>query len=175
MTTAKSVLSYTMLNLDKRVKSFMLKAGQSVPSEIVVPTKEQRLLSCRLLLEEVLEYIEAAGFTVLNCNHEIDMNETFFIENLEVNPVEMIDAIGDTMFVAQGRAAEMGINLEEFLEEICDSNDSKFIGGYKDPETGKWKKGPGFREPDITGILQKQIEKQDKKLKEEENQLKFGF
>jgi predicted HAD superfamily Cof-like phosphohydrolase len=156
-------------DLQEEVKSFMRKAGQNVPNRVTIPTKEERLLSCRLLLEEVLEYIEAAGFTVSNFSDELTMSSVHFVNDRDVNFVEMLDAVGDIMFVAQGRAVETGLDLKPILREVCESNQSKFIDGKRCPETGKWKKGPSFREPDLKSIIEKQINKK------QEEQLEFKF
>jgi len=171
LTTPESVVYLLMQDFDlqEEVKSFMRKAGQNVPNRVTIPTKEERLLSCRLLLEEVLEYIEAAGFTAVNCGHEIKMEDTNFFNDFQPNLVEMMDAVGDIMFVAQGRAVETGLDLKPILQEVCDSNSSKFLDGYRDEATGKWKKGPSFREPDLKSIIEKQINKT------EVEQLEFKF
>ena len=156
-------------DLQEEVKSFMRKAGQNVPNRVTIPTKEERLLSCRLLLEETLEYIEAAGFYAKTHGKPIDMNEIKFVEDHDVDFVEMLDAVADIMFVAQGRAVETGLDLKPILQEVCDSNSSKFLDGFKDEATGKWKKGPSFREPDLKSIIEKQINKT------EVEQLEFNF
>lgn len=167
-----------MTEFQSRVKSFMIKAGQEIPKEIGVPDISKRVLRSRLLLEEVLEYCEAAGVDLIIkdvyelSTEKLTMDSVIFKDSNRVpDLVEMLDGLSDINFVSAGGQIEIGADPEIFDTEVCDSNDSKFIDGYKDPETGKWKKGKSFKEPRIKEILESEISKQ----KREKNQLEFNL
>jgi hypothetical protein len=48
---------------------------------------------------------------------------------------------------------------------------SKFVDGYRDEETGKWKKGPSFSPPNLAFLIAQQIAKSA--LKEDAEQLEL--
>ena len=169
-----------MTKFQLRVKEFMRKAGQEAPDVIGTPPIEKRILRARLLLEEVLEYIEAAGVDVMMedlyemSSNKLTMEDLKFVEsNRHPDLPEMLDGLSDINFVSAGGQIEIGIDPEIFDNEVCDSNDSKFIDGYKDPITGKWKKGKSFVEPRIKELLDWEISKQNKKGKVEQLQFEF--
>lgn len=158
----------------------MLKAGQKVPATIEMPSKEQRMLRVKLLLEEVLEYANAAGIKVaIKDDYELNSIE-LFVEDFTLteggvpNLVDMIDGLCDIVYVAVGGQLETGINPEPFDTEVCDSNDSKFIDGHR-AENGKWIKGRSYRPVDLKSILKKQMESKNRILRDDEAQLKLNL
>lgn len=69
--------------------------------------------------------------------------------------IEMVDALGDLVYVIYGWAIEMGVNLDAILEEIQRSNMSK-LGENGEPiyrEDGKVLKGPNFTGPNFSHVL----------------------
>lgn len=65
--------------------------------------------------------------------------------------VEAIDGLCDLLCVTYGAAAEFGIDLAPFWDEVHRTNMAKVGGPVRDD--GKRLKPPGWRPPDITGIL----------------------
>lgn len=71
---------------------------------------------------------------------------------------EMVDALGDLLYVTYGCAVEMGVDMEPIMDAIQASNMSKLGLDGKPVKTpnGKIGKGPRFFKPNILAELQKQ-------------------
>lgn len=96
-------------------------------------SKDERELRRDLLAEEWLEYMEA---------EEAD------------NIVEIADALGDMMYVIAGTALSYGINLEDVIQEICYSNDTKIVDGkVLKRDDGKILKPDTYIAPDLYRVL----------------------
>jgi predicted HAD superfamily Cof-like phosphohydrolase len=67
------------------------------------------------------------------------------------DPVEMVDALCDLLYVTYGAAVDLGVDLQPFFAEVHRSNMAK-VGGRK-REDGKWIKPAGWTPPDIAGLL----------------------
>lgn len=65
--------------------------------------------------------------------------------------VEAIDGMCDVLAVIYGTAAEFGINLAPFWDEVHRTNMAKAGGPVR--EDGKRLKPPGWTRPDIAGVL----------------------
>lgn len=174
-----------MNKVQEQVKDFMVLAGQNCPIKPIVPDEKTRILRVRLLLEEVLELAEASGVIIsipytnaivkdeslLEYDKEDSDNVAFEqwtvtlgdLEGVkfEAVPVEdylgIPDALADINYVSYGAAVAYGLDLEPFEQEVHESNMTKFIDGHKDPETGKWIKGPSYRPVNFKPILDKQL------------------
>lgn len=146
----------------RRVREFH--QAFSVPApECFTPLRDPELLKlrARLILEEALEFCAAAGLCpwIETDGLEpvvLEINEIHFETAAEPNDAEMIDAINDIHYVADGAAVVMGIDLEPFAKEVHASNMSKLDENGKPVmrEDGKVLKSDRFRPPDIAGILE---------------------
>lgn len=69
--------------------------------------------------------------------------------------IEVVDALGDMVYVIYGMAIEMGVNLSPVMSEIQRSNMSKLDenGMVIMREDGKILKGPYFEQPNIADAL----------------------
>ena len=121
-----------------------------------IPDEERRKLRCSLLLEEVVEFCQASGFSphVQTVGGAIK----FDLWKLAADPdlVEAADALADIRYVTDGAALEWGIPLEKCLREVHRSNMSK-LGEDGKPilrADGKILKGPHFTLPDLASILE---------------------
>ena len=143
-----------MTNQDK-VKEFMKLAGQATPEKIVEPDDKTKILRVKLLMEELLEFADAAGVKV-NVGFEVDITDFDFEVVNKSDFVEVADAFADIEYVLHGAAISYGINSQEVFEVVHDSNLKKFgPGGYKN-SLGKWIKPPDWEKPDIASVLEKQ-------------------
>lgn len=151
----------------EKIKEFKKLAGQKCPDTYEVPSIEDRVLTIRLIIEEALEMASALGVR-LECNNddgnpkiiESSKDLEYFVCQEDINPVEVLDASCDLFWVSfGGPAALIGLShkLEECLEEVTNSNMSKFIDGHKCPDSGKWIKGPSYSPANIEGILNSEI------------------
>ncbi len=174
-----------MNRLQKQVADFMEKAGQECPSKPTAPSTDTRILRVRLLLEEVLEFAKASGVEISipyvssNKGEHLEFNKedsdnvefqmwTVILSDLEgvdftlqvdaPNLLEVADALTDINYVSYGAANAYGIDLEPFEHEVHANNMSKFEDGFRDPDTGKWQKGPSYKPVDLLPILKEQME-----------------
>lgn len=64
------------------------------------------------------------------------------------NVLGAADALGDLAYVVYGAALHFGIDLDNVIAEVHRSNMTKTPAG-----NGKAIKGPGYRVPDLSGVL----------------------
>lgn len=77
------------------------------------------------------------------------------------NIVEIADAIGDSIYVLMFTAHCYGIPLVRVWDEIATTNILKVSGGiYRDQDTGKILKPPGWKPPNIERIIAAYIPRQ---------------
>lgn len=64
---------------------------------------------------------------------------------------EFLDAMCDQIVTATGTAKLAGMDVSGALQQVADSNDSKFVDGkpVRDPISQKIKKGPGYWRPNL--------------------------
>ena len=144
------------------VKEFCKLAGQTAPDGLTMPSDDTRLLRVKLTVEEALEQAQAFGVIVSPkslvgepIQSIKDLNFTINV-NQEVDPVAVMDSAVDLLWVGvTGPAVCLGLadKLEECIMEVDSSNMSKFIDGYRDPDTGKWIKGPSYEPADLQTII----------------------
>ena len=136
----------------------MTAAGQQVRSKPEVPTKEELILGARLIIEEALEYVEAAGITIslVDPNTKgiiIDRHtKLYFSQEREADIVEMVDAVADLGYIGYGRACSMGVDMEPIENEVHFNNLSKIKTGYRD-EHGKLRKGPDYKPVNLLPLI----------------------
>ncbi len=65
--------------------------------------------------------------------------------------VEALDGLCDLLYVAYGAAAEFGVDLAPFWDEVHRTNMAKRGGAVR--EDGKRLKPPGWMPPDLAGVL----------------------
>lgn len=79
-----------------------------------------------------------------------------FVEAVEEGDlVNAFKELADLIYVTEGTAVEMGVDLYEVFVEVHRSNMSK-LDASGEPiysETGKVLKGPNYKEPDIASVL----------------------
>ena len=152
-----------MTNFQKNVYGFMKAVGQSCPDFPSPPDNLTRVLRISLLIEEVLELAESSGIKVCLFNDDTPLSVNDFNYNIEgeVDLVEVADALADINYVSAGAACSYGLDLEPFEDEVCRSNNSKIVNGFR-REDGKWQKGPNYSPANLTPILEEQILKNNK-------------
>lgn len=141
-----------MPNSYEMVKEFHETFGHPVASEPMAIDDDRSALRVALILEEVIELVEASGFdsTALQYAMVRPLRRV-----REPDLVAIADALGDLDYVVNGAALEHGIPLPAVTEEVHRSNMTK-LGADGKPiyrEDGKILKGPGFEEPDLKRVL----------------------
>lgn len=76
----------------------------------------------------------------------------------DINRIELLDALCDQIVTAIGVAHMLSMDIEGALQEVADSNDSKFDpqGNPLFNEQRKIMKGPNYFAPDLGGYIHKE-------------------
>lgn len=145
----------------KRVESFMRKAGQGVPDAVTIPDGETRVLRAKLIMEEAMETVKALG-VVLYCDGDgsVDLlyaDLGFSDKGVEyVDVPEVVDGCCDIKVVTTGTLSAFGVADDPCQIEVDNANLRKFAeGGYR-REDGKWIKPADWRPPNWVRILGEQ-------------------
>lgn len=77
------------------------------------------------------------------------------IDLLRLDRTQLLDALCDQIVTSVGVAHMLGMDIEGALEEVADSNDSKFDkwGQPIFDENRKIQKGPYYRRPDLSPFI----------------------
>jgi predicted HAD superfamily Cof-like phosphohydrolase len=139
-----------MYRHQQQVREFHEKYEVLINEKPTVPNDEVLKLRCKLLLEEVLEFCTAAGFSV-NASNSIQVGngnamqsdrrirtqeicgvniplvtiEVERDEKVNYNLVEMADALADIQVINDGTCISLGIDLEPLSDEVHRSNMTK--------------------------------------------------
>lgn len=142
------------------VTEFHAKMGLPVASEPTVGTPEQRCLRVRLMLEELLEFAEAAGIEIVVGDAAqavaLDLKPGTEIQiTAEHDPdlARMTHEHIDHQYVVAGTTVELGLPVREGLPLIHEANMRKEPGN-KDAG-GKIRKPEGWTPADVSGLLKK--------------------
>jgi predicted HAD superfamily Cof-like phosphohydrolase len=139
-----------MKKAQQQVRKFMRKAEQFTPNVVCIPSNEVRKLRASLNYEELIEWIEAMGYDII---------QPLVISDMPVRDVDLAqvyDGLLDQLFVTIGAAVTFGLDLKPGWEEVVRSNMSKFIDGHK-REDGKWIKGPSYSPANLGKIVDEQM------------------
>ena len=143
----------------QRVRSFMERVGQDTPRSPTIPDAATRLLRAKLILEETMETLHALGVTVEladGCKHVIEHRELVLRATDQVDLEGVVDGCADISVVTIGTLIAFGVDDEEALAEVDQSNLRKFGPGSYRREDGKWIKPPDWTPPDLQSILVRQ-------------------
>jgi hypothetical protein len=106
----------------KRVREFMVKAGQDTPDETTAIPDEVRILRAKLILEEAFETVNRG----LGVSAGVAYCDLDFKIMGRLNLVELADGCADLSVVNIGTLIAAGIDDVELLEMIDESNLAKF-------------------------------------------------
>lgn len=149
-----------------QVQAFMLRAGQTVPTEPTLLSDEDRLTRARLTWEEAMEKIHALGIEVYipptmndarsleDCSLWVsDKGQVKFKIERQQDFIGIIDGCLDQRVIATGTLVSMGVPDALLQMEVDENNLKKFApGGYRNDE-GKWVKPPDHKPPRIQELL----------------------
>jgi predicted HAD superfamily Cof-like phosphohydrolase len=173
---------HSMLN--RQVLAFHKRFGQSIGAQPHTPAEAVIRFRLSLIAEEFFELLEAAGLKgVGNETCQTDHgthgyeNESEFVPRdmiasdiqngaIEVDMPAFVDALADLMYVIEGAAITMGVNMTPILAEVHAANMRKLPSyvsekdaqhqGVTKREDGKILKPKDWVGPDISGELKKQ-------------------
>lgn len=147
----------------EHVREFHEKFGHPIRVQPTVPDAKTVKLRLALILEEFIELGEAclrqdtengkAFFHPLLAAEEA--LKAFGDDDMNVDVVEVADALTDINYVTYGAGHCFGVDLDACMEEVQRSNMSK-LGADGRPlynEQGKIMKGPNYFKPDLAKVL----------------------
>lgn len=145
-----------MTDYQERLREWDRMCGEDLLAKPTMPIEAQRLLRCRLLLEETLEYIKASGCAVHTFSTgrmEVASRPDVFPPNLAA----MAHENADVLYIAFGNANRMGVDAGAVFEEVHAANMRKGHGGVllRRPD-GKILKPNGWRPADVGSVLERQ-------------------
>lgn len=161
----KPDVSPTWSEQTNKIREFMQALGQPVRTNpFDEAAREEHVLRARLILEEALEFAEAAGLVVRSAKSGDVLKQ---IEDLKVqpnpdfrvkyDPVEAEDALTDLDYVVKGARVQLGLPESDAFDEVHDSNMSK-LGADGKPihdDFGKILKGPNYFKPNLFKVIEK--------------------
>lgn len=143
---------------DTPVVEFHEAFGAPVAWKPGIPPQDRRELRCKLVLEELLEFITACGLTLTVNGQDIMIGHVLDLIVVGENKPDLIeagDALTDLRYVIDGACLEFGLPAEKMLREVHRSNMSK-LGPDGQPllrADGKILKGPNYTPPDLKSII----------------------
>ncbi len=148
-----------------RLTVFHKAMGHPAPERLTSGTPAQRLFRCRLIIEELVEFMCGLGvkdpamliddiLDHMEKRHSTEIDpEKHFTD--EVDMVSTAHELSDVMVVCIGAAVSMGIPISSCFDAVMDSNMTK-LGPDGKPhfrEDGKILKGPNYKKPQIAPLL----------------------
>lgn len=147
----------------EQVREFHQTFNHTLNANPTVPSAKDVKLRLALLLEEFIELSqacvsetsEAASHYIHVLQHAMGDIRNLTEADLDVDLVEVADALTDINYVAYGAGHCFGVNLDACMEEVQRSNMSK-LGADGKPlynEHGKVMKGPNYSPPNLAKVL----------------------
>lgn len=140
--------------LSRQVHAFHELLGQAELSSPGIPPDDQVRLRVVLVLEEAFEFALACCPSIVFCELRDQAAREAKVACVNVDLVEVADAMADVDYVVEGSRLVFGINGLPVADEVHRTNMLK-MGGEKSPE-GKFLKPKGWHPPDIFGVLREQ-------------------
>jgi predicted HAD superfamily Cof-like phosphohydrolase len=137
------------------VRAFFVVAGQAIAERPRVPDDELLRFRLRLVVEEFFELLRAC-----TCHLSCDMiseaellvsDAIALFKSSSVNFPELVDATVDIDYVVEGLRIAFGVDSNAVWDEVHRANRNKCGGPRR--EDGKLMKPPGWKPPDIAGVL----------------------
>lgn len=142
-----------------RVRAMMQGFGQTTPDALTMPTIHDRKRMCNLLLEEVFEFVDACGLSVIVTSSDREHVSINLDATAAPRFIDMVDGMADISVVLHGATNGCGISdwaWERILEEVDNNNLLKIQNGHLDPASGKFIKPKDHPKPNLVDILMAQ-------------------
>lgn len=138
-----------------QVREFHKAFGRPVRDQPTVGMPDERVLRVRLMLEEVLEFAEAAGVDVYCGNRALTPVNFRVDADRPANLAAMLHELADVSYVVDGTAVQLGLPLNLAVTEVHAANMRK-LGPDGKPVVdarGKVRKPDGWRPADVAPLL----------------------
>jgi predicted HAD superfamily Cof-like phosphohydrolase len=123
-------------------------AGPSVPWDAQAMVREFHVAMDQLVRDEPSLHQYPKQLRVDLIQEELDE----FAEAAVMNDlVKMVDALADLLYVVYGSAVSLGVEIGPVFQEVHAANMAKVGGPVR--EDGKRLKPPGWRPPDVAGVI----------------------
>jgi predicted HAD superfamily Cof-like phosphohydrolase len=154
---AKNIAAVRTYNPQGDIGVLMTLYDQEIRPFPGIPDRDTLLLRARLMFEEALEFVHAAGCDVPALNKGAGPH-VVIDETVEPDLVEMADAITDTLVVTYGAANAIGLYVPPAWDEVQRSNLSKVWpdGTIHKREDGKVIKPDTYSPADLAMVIKKQ-------------------
>lgn len=147
-----------------RVEAFLRGIRRPIPDVPTVAGRELLATMGRTLLEETLEWLQAAGLNVRislgDDNHTRNLVYKDFTVTIDATRepglVEMAKEAADVSVVTIGNLISCGIRDEEILRAVDENNLLKVATGSYDLASGKFVKAPNHPKTDLKPVLREQ-------------------
>lgn len=140
----------------RRVETFLVAAGHTIPSRPTIPKESLRVLQARLLLEETMEAIEAMGVKILSPNKGKVVYQDLSLEPDPSFPMDLphiAKELADVRVVATGTMSLHGMMDRPIQEEVDENNIAKYGSGIRFRADGKVEKPPNHPKPNLAAVL----------------------
>lgn len=145
------------------VRDFHRKSGEPINDAPELPDKSQAVLRAKFILEEALELVAALGVEVLLPVVDdgdvhvgyVEMDHLEFHAQFQPDLVAAVDAVCDLSYQIHGVELVLGVAdvSDAVFQEVHNTNMAKQI--VASSPDGKAVKPPGWKPPNIAGILRK--------------------
>lgn len=161
----------------QQVRDFHVVFDAPCPTALTNLSVTSRYQRLHFILSEFIETVKAGGFqidVIIDQDNKVDLDISH-IEGSQQDHIEMLDGLGDIVYVCYGMAIEMGVDLGPIIREIHASNMTKLFDGkavknkqdeaYKhlwieSEPAGKVLKGPDYQKPQIAIVINQMIRKE---------------
>lgn len=134
----------------EKVKQFHRVMGVPVAAKPTMPDEATRLLRCRLLLEETLEFIKASGCVVFGLTSHYGV---YHLAGATPDLAAMAQENEDVVYIAMGNRCAIGTDVRVF-DEVHRANMAKAgPDGVRKNAIGKVEKPDGWKPPDVARVL----------------------
>lgn len=142
------------MNEHEKVKEFYRVMGIPTQDRPAMPDEATRLLRCRLLFEETMEYIRASGFEILVEGRSFKSRTHAIVPWHAPDLAAMAQENADVRYIAHGNDLAMGVDGRVF-DAVHAANLAKAPNGVvtRRPD-GKVVKPEGWRPPDVVRVLE---------------------
>lgn len=141
-----------MSEFQDKVRQFHELMGVAVNDVPTVLDAKTRGLRCRLLLEEVKEFIRASGCTLIGAGDDVEVHP---LVGALPDLAAMAHELTDIQYVTSGAAVTFGIPLDGCFNEVHAANMRKVgpDGTVQRRPDGKVIKPDGWTGPDVAAVL----------------------
>jgi predicted HAD superfamily Cof-like phosphohydrolase len=142
------------LDYQAKVREFHTATGAAVSATPTTQDASTRALRCRLMLEELKEFIQASGCRLIGAGDLLDVHS---VVGAKPDLPAMGQELSDMQYTLSGTAEAHGLPLTALFAEVHAANMRKVgpDGRARIQADGKVLKPDGWRPPDVAAVLKR--------------------